>query len=189
MQVLTTIPGWSVDMEADGIGTLWIDTPDSKLNVLSKTMFEGLDSTLADLANKPDLRALVIISKKTTGFMAGADIDMFADIKTAEAGEKGSQEAQRVLSRIADLRVPTVTAIHGACMGGGLELALCTTGRIASDSPDTVLALPEVQLGLLPGAGGTQRLPRLVGLRAALDMILTGKRVRAQAARKLGLVD
>ena len=104
----------------------------------------------------------------------------------AEALSRGGQA---LLARLESLRVPVVAAIHGACLGGGLETALACRYRIASDHPKTVLALPEVQLGLLPGAGGTQRLPRLIGLQRALDMILTGRNVRAKKAYQMGLVD
>ena len=96
---------------------------------------------------------------------------------------------QDLLDRLETLRVPVVAAIHGACLGGGLEVALACRYRICTDHPKTVLALPEVQLGLIPGVGGTQRLPRRVGLQAALDMILTGQNVRAKSALQMGLVD
>ena len=93
------------------------------------------------------------------------------------------------MNKLANLSVPTVAAIHGDCLGGGLELALACSARIATDSPRTKLALPEVMLGLLPGAGGTRRLPRLIGLPDALDMMLTGRNIRPKKALKLGLVD
>src|SRR5207302_5723930 len=103
--------------------------------------------------------------------------------------ERVSRMGQDLLTRLEKLRVPVVAAIHGACLGGGLETALACRYRVCTDHPKTSLALPEVQLGLIPGMGGTQRLPRLVGLQAALDMILTGRSVRAKRALQMGLVD
>ncbi|PYQ23000.1 MAG: fatty acid oxidation complex subunit alpha FadJ, partial [Acidobacteria bacterium] len=119
----------------------------------------------------------------------GADIKDFTTIRSALEGETLSREAQGVLGRLEAVRVPVVAAIHGSCLGGGLETALACRHRIASDDPKTVVGLPEVTLGILPAMGGTQRLPRLIGLAASLDLILTGRSLKATRALKAGVVD
>src|SRR5262249_46984625 len=141
------------------------------------------------LQRDANIRAAVLISGKPDMFIAGADIEQFLTIKTAADGEAMSAAGQMMMDRIAKLRTPLVAAIHGACMGGGTEAVISCAYRVCSDHPKTVIAVPEVQLGIIPGAGGTQRLPRLVGLRNALDMILTGKNIRAKKALEIGLVD
>lgn len=132
---------------------------------------------------------MVFISAKPDNFIAGADINMIGNCKTAQEAEALARQGQQLMAEIHALPVPVIAAIHGACLGGGLELALACHGRMCTDDPKTVLGLPEVQLGLLPGSGGTQRLPRLIGVSTALEMILTGKQLRAKQALKLGLVD
>jgi 3-hydroxyacyl-CoA dehydrogenase/enoyl-CoA hydratase/3-hydroxybutyryl-CoA epimerase len=131
----------------------------------------------------------VIVSGKPDTFIAGADIEEFVAAKTEEAFVRLSREGQQFFEELEASRAPVVAAINGACLGGGLELSLACHYRVASTHPKTVLALPEVQLGIIPGAGGCNRLPRLVGLRAALDMILTGRNIRPEKALKMGLVD
>src|SRR5690606_5318782 len=122
-------------------------------------------------------------------FIAGADLKLLRVISSREKAEELSRAGQRALERLASSKKPFVAAIHGACLGGGLEVALACHGRVATNDPRTRLGLPEVQLGLLPGLGGTQRLPRLVGLQASLDLMLTGRQLDARRARKIGLVD
>jgi len=139
--------------------------------------------------DEAEIRAVVLISGKSDSFIAGADIEEFTALTTQAEAERLSFEGQEMVSRVETLPKPVVAAIHGACLGGGLELALACPYRVATDHPKTQLGLPEVQLGLIPGAGGCQRLPRLIGARAALDMILTGRSERAAKALKLGLVD
>jgi 3-hydroxyacyl-CoA dehydrogenase / enoyl-CoA hydratase / 3-hydroxybutyryl-CoA epimerase len=180
----------TLTMEREGaVAIITIDQPGESVNKLSMDtrdeMLELLDRVDADR----DIRGVVLISGKAEGFIAGADIDQFLQIRTAADAQRMSREGHRAFERLERFRAPIVVAIHGACMGGGLELALACHHRIATDHPRTVLALPEVQLGLIPGAGGTQRLPRVVGLRGALDMILTGKNVRAKKALAIGLID
>src|SRR2546423_13591511 len=114
---------------------------------------------------------------------------LFLEVKVGEEAEQASYTGQKMHSRLERLRVPVVAAIHGACLGGGLETTLACAWRIATEHPKTVLGLPEVQLGLSPGTGGTQRLPRLIGLPAPLDMILRGRHVRPRKAMKMCLVD
>lgn len=183
-------PSVTHELGADGVLVVTLDVPGEKVNVLGKSLTDEFDALMAQIeALSVAPRALVLRSGKPDGFIAGADIHDFVKIQSTLEGETLSRFGHRLLGRLAALPIPTVVAIHGACLGGGVETALACTYRIASDDPKTVLGLPEVLLGLLPGAGGTQRLPRLVGLRAALDMILTGRTLRTGKARKIGLVD
>lgn len=172
-----------------GLGVLTLDLPDSRMNVLTPAVFQELADVLADLRGRRDVKGLLIRSGKKDNFIAGADINTLATIQTAEQGEAMAAQAQAVFNALDDLEIPTLCAIHGACLGGGLELALATDYRLASDDDRTQIGQPEVQLGLLPGAGGTQRLTHLVGLPDSLDMILTGKRLRPTQALRKFLVD
>ena len=174
---------------ADGIAVVTFDLPGESVNKLSRSVVDEFAALFDRVDGDASIRAVVLISGKPDIFIAGADIDQFLEIGTAQEAEAMSAAGQLLMGRLEALRAPVVAAIHGACMGGGLEASLACAYRIATDHPKTVLALPEVMLGLIPGAGGTQRLPRTVGLRAALDMILTGKNVRAKKALQIGLVD
>jgi 3-hydroxyacyl-CoA dehydrogenase/enoyl-CoA hydratase/3-hydroxybutyryl-CoA epimerase len=177
-------------VERDGdVAVTVFDLPGSSVNKISRTVKDEFAATLRALRDDAGVRSVVLISGKPETFIAGADIEEFVATRTAEAFRALSSEGQRLLDDLEALPKPVVAAIHGACLGGGLELALACHHRIATDHPKTALALPEVQLGIIPGAGGCNRLPRLVGLRAALDMILTGKNVRADRALRMGLVD
>jgi 3-hydroxyacyl-CoA dehydrogenase / enoyl-CoA hydratase / 3-hydroxybutyryl-CoA epimerase len=183
--------GRSVRMEVpDGVAMVWLDQADRPVNVLSSDLVEELTTLIGRLeSTETGARAAVILSGKPGVWIAGADIDELGRLETAADGERLSRTAHELLGRLEGLRIPVVAAIDGVALGGGLEVALACTYRIATDAPRTRLGLPEVQLGILPGAGGTQRLPRLVGLRGALDMMLTGKQLDGRRARKLGLVD
>ncbi len=172
-----------------GIAVLTFDLPGEPVNKLNAAVKRELESLLPRLREDPAVRALVLISGKADTFIAGADIEEFTAIANQTEAERLSFEGQETVSRLETSQKPIVAAIHGACLGGGLEVALACHYRVASDHPKTVLGLPEVQLGLIPGAGGCQRLPRLIGARAALDMILTGKTERSPKALRLGLVD
>jgi 3-hydroxyacyl-CoA dehydrogenase / enoyl-CoA hydratase / 3-hydroxybutyryl-CoA epimerase len=172
-----------------GIAIVTFNLPGEPVNKLSSAVKAEMESLLARLREDTAVRAVVLISGKPDNFIAGADIEEFTAIANQTEAERLSFEGQETVSRLETLQKPIVAAIHGACLGGGLEVALACHYRIASDHPKTVLGLPEVQLGLIPGAGGCQRLPRLIGARAALDMILTGKTERASKAYRLGLVD
>ncbi|MBC7542815.1 MAG: enoyl-CoA hydratase/isomerase family protein [Candidatus Sericytochromatia bacterium] len=178
----------TLQLQRNGDGTVWLtlDVPGARVNTLSAAVFAELNHALTEIGADAAATGLIILSGKADGFIAGADIGELALMDQAQAF-LASRSAQAVLDRLAALPIPTVAAIHGACLGGGLELALACDARIVTDVPQTQLGLPEVQLGLIPGAGGTQRLPRLIGLAAALDLILTGKSVRAAKAVKLGL--
>jgi 3-hydroxyacyl-CoA dehydrogenase/enoyl-CoA hydratase/3-hydroxybutyryl-CoA epimerase len=166
-----------------------IDQPNEPVNTLSTALAAEFEEIFVRVTGDLLIKGVVLISGKPDAFIAGADIEQFPELRTSEDAEKISRLGQEMLGRLEKLRVPVVAAIHGVCLGGGLELALACRYRICTDHPKTTLALPEVQLGLIPGMGGTQRLPRRVGLQAALDMILTGRTVRARRALQIGLVD
>ncbi len=173
----------------NGIAVITFDLPGEPVNKLTAAVRVELEALLIGFRDDPSTRAIVLISGKPDNFIAGADIEEFTALTSQDAAERLSFEGQETVSRVETFQKPVVAAIHGACLGGGLELALACHYRIATDHPKTQLGLPEVQLGLIPGAGGCQRLPRLIGARAALDMILTGKSERASKALRLGLVD
>ena len=173
----------------NGIAIITIDLPGEPVNKFNRAVKDEFVALFDRLERDLNVKASVLISGKKDTFIAGADIEEFLEIKSAAEAERLSHEGHLLLDSIQQHRTPLVMAIHGACMGGALELGLAAHYRIATDHPKTVLALPEVQIGLIPGAGGTQRLPRLIGVRAALDMILTGKSVRAKKAMQIGLVD
>ncbi len=172
-----------------GVTVIVLDAEGEKVNKLTTLLGAQLAPVLEQAEVDSTCTGIVIISGKPDNFIAGADIEQLARIATAAEGEAMSREGQRMITRIAQMKIPVVAAIHGSCMGGGTELSLACHGRVCSDSPETKIGLPEVQLGLIPGAGGCQRLPRLVGVQAALDMILTAKNIRARKALKMGLVD
>ena len=173
----------------DGVATVWFDVPGEPVNTLSQETGAELQALVEELGRDAAVRAMVIASGKADGFVAGAKLEMLRQVRTAAEAEALSRDAQAAFDRLERLAKPVVAAIHGACLGGGLELALACHWRMASDDRKTQLGLPEVQLGLIPGAGGTQRLPRLIGIAAALDLVLAGKSLRARKALKLGLVD
>jgi 3-hydroxyacyl-CoA dehydrogenase / enoyl-CoA hydratase / 3-hydroxybutyryl-CoA epimerase len=182
-------PGaFRVDL-ADGVATLLVDDPGEKVNTIHPPLMEELVGILDRLEKDDAVKALVIASGKAEGFVAGAKIELMQTVSDAAGAERLARGGQAVFDRIERYRKPIVVAIHGACLGGGLEWALACHYRVAADHPKTSLGLVEVQLGLIPGGGGTQRLPRLVGIQTALDLILAGKTVKARKALKIGLVD
>jgi 3-hydroxyacyl-CoA dehydrogenase/enoyl-CoA hydratase/3-hydroxybutyryl-CoA epimerase len=174
---------------SDGVAVFTLDVPDERVNTLSPQVALEFMPLLQRALQDSAVRAMVFISGKPDNFLAGANLDFLSSLKTAEGAEAASRQMQEQLNKIAEADKPMVAAIHGSCLGGGYEWALACHYRIASDSPKTSLGLPETQLGLLPGGGGTQRLPRLIGAPAALDIILAGKAVKAPKAKKLGMVD
>jgi 3-hydroxyacyl-CoA dehydrogenase / enoyl-CoA hydratase / 3-hydroxybutyryl-CoA epimerase len=181
-------PTLSMDLEKNVL-VVTIDQPGVAVNTLGPSLVGEFEGVFLRVDEDSLIKGVVLISGKPDGFVAGADVDQFRGIRTATDAEAISRMGQELLNRLEKLRTPVVAAIHGACLGGGLETALACRYRICTDHPKTSLALPEVQLGLIPGMGGTQRLPRQVGLQAALDMILTGRSVRARKALQMGLVD
>jgi 3-hydroxyacyl-CoA dehydrogenase/enoyl-CoA hydratase/3-hydroxybutyryl-CoA epimerase len=180
----------ALTLRHDGdIAVITIDLVGEPVNKVTAALRAEFSSMFAQIEADTNVRGVVLASGKPDTWLAGADIEEFLAMKDAADAEALSRGGQLLLSRLEKLRVPVVAAIHGACLGGGLETALACRYRIATDSPRTILALPEVQLGLIPGAGGTQRLPRLIGLQRALDMILSSRNVRAKRAWQMGLVD
>ena len=173
----------------EGIAIATFDLPGAPVNVLGATAATAFGALLDRLDRDANIRACVLRSGKPDAWIAGADIEQFAALRDATDAEALSWQGQAMADRVERARVPVVAAIHGACLGGGLEVALACAWRVATEHAKTTFALPEVQLGLIPGMGGTQRLPRRIGLQAALDLILTGKTVRARRARSLGIVD
>ncbi len=182
----------SLEVNGEGVARLLFDRPDSKVNLLTSAVMAQLDALLGDIEQSVRtgaVRALVVASGKPASFIAGADVNEIASVPTEEAGYEASREGQRVFRRLEILPCPTVAAIDGLCLGGGTELVLACDYRIATDRPETRIGLPEIRLGIIPGFGGTTRLPRLVGLTEALPLILTGQPVASGKARRIGLVD
>ncbi|MGI2038878.1 fatty acid oxidation complex subunit alpha FadJ [Shewanella frigidimarina] len=173
----------------DGIAILTMDVPGETMNTLKEQFGPEISEILTEIKADSSIKGLVVISGKADSFVAGADITMLAACKNEEQAKALSQQGHVVFSELEGLSIPVVAAINGACLGGGLELALACHLRVCSDDKKTMLGVPEVQLGLLPGGGGTQRLPRLVGITTALDMMLTGKQIRPKQALKMGLVN
>ena len=173
----------------NGIAHLVIDVVGENVNTLKAEFSEQINVVLAEIKADKSINGIVLCSGKKNSFVAGADINMLDACQSREEVVALSRQGQRIFSLLEQLPIPIVAAIDGTCLGGGLELAMACHARVCSDNPKTALGLPEVQLGLLPGSGGTQRLPKLVGLQKALDMMLTGKQLRAKQALKSGLVD
>ena len=171
------------------VAILWMDVPGKAVNTLSSDFSPQFAEVFDSLEHDTGVRAIVFASAKKTGFIVGADLEMIHAARTEAGAATLSRDGQVAMDRLEAFPKPVVAAIDGPCLGGGLELALACAARVASDSKATKLGLPEVQLGLLPGAGGTQRLPRLIGVQAALDMMLTGRQLNAKKAKKVGLVD
>ena len=180
---------FSLAIRDDQVAVITMDIPGESMNVLKASFADEMDAIFNTLQSDSSVKGVVIISGKKDSFIAGADISMLDSCETAEQAEDIARMGQQMFDRLEQLKIPVVAAINGPCLGGGLELAMACHSRVATDSAKTVLGLPEVQLGLLPGSGGTQRLPRLVGVQKALDMMLTGKQLRAAQAKKAGLVD
>ncbi len=183
-------PNPTFEVDADKLGWITFDDPDRSLNVLTETVMRRFGSCLDEAraaGRERRITALVVWSGKPGSFIAGADIDAIAAIDDPGEAEAKIRLGQAVFNDLASIAVPTVAAIDGVCVGGGLELALACSHRVVSDSKKTGLQFPEVLLGILPAWGGTTRMPRLVGLQASLDMLLTGRRVDAQKAKRMGI--
>jgi 3-hydroxyacyl-CoA dehydrogenase/enoyl-CoA hydratase/3-hydroxybutyryl-CoA epimerase len=179
---------WKLDRDADGVAWLALDKPGTSANVLSSEVLVELGALLGSLAAAPP-RALIVHSAKPSGFVAGADIREFTAFKGPEDAFALIRAGQGVLDRLEGLPCPTIAALHGFALGGGLELALACRYRIAANDEKLALGFPEVQLGIHPGFGGTVRSVRLLGVRPAMQLMLTGKPIRADQALKIGLVD
>ncbi|XP_020018467.1 trifunctional enzyme subunit alpha, mitochondrial [Castor canadensis] len=171
------------------VAVVRINSPNSKVNILNEKVQSEFEDVMNEIWANDLIRSAVLISSKPGCFVAGADINMLASCKTHQEGTQISQEGQRLFGKLEKSTKPIVAAISGSCLGGGLELAISCQYRVATKDRKTVLGVPEVLLGILPGAGGTQRLPKMVGIPAAFDMMLTGRNIRADRAKKMGLVD
>uniref|UniRef100_A0A673G6X5 Trifunctional enzyme subunit alpha, mitochondrial n=1 Tax=Sinocyclocheilus rhinocerous TaxID=307959 RepID=A0A673G6X5_9TELE len=172
----------------DNVAVVRINDPTSKVNTLGRHMQAELVEVINEIWGNSAVKSAVLISSKPGSFIAGADLNMFQACKTAEEVSYLLQAGQKMFEQIEKSPIPFVAAINGSCLGGGLEFAIACQYRIATKSKKTILGTPEVMLGLLPGAGGTQRLPKMVGLPAAFDMMLTGRNIKADKAKKMGLV-
>jgi 3-hydroxyacyl-CoA dehydrogenase/enoyl-CoA hydratase/3-hydroxybutyryl-CoA epimerase len=181
----------TLDESQAGIVIIRLDMPGRGANILDRTLFAELDQAMLDLAQQTELQGIVLASAKPSIFIAGADLNAIAssldwpDQSIVEFCENG----RRVMARFSQTPFPTVAAIHGACVGGGMELALWCDYRIATDDRRTQLGLPEVKLGLVPGWAGTVRLPRLIGFEPAAELAVTGRSISAEEGLRLGLVD
>lgn len=173
----------------NGVANLVFDSPNEKVNKLSAAVLAELEKALNVIDGNKAIRVLIITSNKKDIFIAGADINEIKEIHSEKEALKKVSRGQNILTKIAKLKIPTIAVINGACLGGGLELALACKYRIAILNPKTSLGLPEVNLGIIPGFGGTQRLPKLVGLQESLKIILSGKAIDAKKALKVGLID
>jgi len=183
-------PGTHVNYQVqDGVAVIKFDSPGVKVNSLGEESTADLQAAFNKFIDDPAAKSAVLISGKPGCFIAGADINMLAKCKTREEATQMSKECQDFLFQVEKSSKPVVAAIQGSCLGGGLEVAMACHYRIAVDGLKTSMGLPEVLLGVLPGGGGTQRLPKLTGLPNSLDMALTGKTLNAKKAKKVGLVD
>lgn len=185
---MQTNAAWSLVRDPQGIAWLTLDKPGTSTNVLSRDVLTELDAQLAQLERAPP-RGLVLRSAKANGFVAGADVKEFTTLDSAANAEALVRAGQAVLDRLEALPCPSVAALHGFALGGGLELALACRYRVAIGDERLALGLPEVMLGIHPGFGGTVRSVRVLGVRSAMDLMLTGRTIRAYKAARLGLVD
>ena len=189
MPAVATGPMIRREIGDDHVCLLVFDRPESGANIFDAATLDELNEHLDSIENDNSLRGLIIASAKKSIFVAGADLKTL--LQQAQSGDMRAfiAHGQRVLNRLAELKIPTVAAIHGASAGGGYEVTLACDYRIASDDPATRIGLPETTLGLIPAWGGCTRLPRLIGVEKAAEVIAKGKLYSAEEARKLGLVD
>jgi enoyl-CoA hydratase/long-chain 3-hydroxyacyl-CoA dehydrogenase len=181
----------NLEVTQQGVAMLRLNCPGEAQNTLSMELIQDFDTAMTRIEEDDAIKAAVLISAKPGSWIAGANIKMLENLESGEAAEEVAGIGQKGMDRVAMMqkKKPWVAAIDGACLGGGLEMALACSYRVATASPKTVLGLPEVMLGLLPGSGGTQRLIPLVGGQAGLDLMLTGKQLKSDRAKKMGLVD
>ncbi|XP_063978459.1 trifunctional enzyme subunit alpha, mitochondrial [Diachasmimorpha longicaudata] len=173
----------------EDVAVITLDSPGVKENTLNAELVQELQGHLEQIESNSAVKSAVVMSGKPNSFVAGADILMLQSLKTEDEVYQVAKEGQKVLDRVAASKKPFVAAVLGTCMGGGLELTLACHYRLAVNDKKTLIGLPEVKLGLLPGCGGTQRLPKLIGLPQALSMTLTGTPLKADKAKKFGIVD
>lgn len=182
-------PAFKLEIADNGIGWLTIDVPGETQNTVRAEFADEFEDIFKQIEKSKKINAMVLVSGKANGFVAGADISMLQNLNTEESVVELAKTGHQVFNKMESLDIPIIAAINGACLGAGLELALACSYRICTDNQATKLGLPEVQLGVLPGGGGTQRLPRLVGIATSLDLMLTGKQLNGKRAKKIGLVD
>lgn len=180
---------FSLAVEATGLATLTFDQPDKSVNVFNRETLAELEAMVTDLASREDIRVLVLRSAKPKTFIAGADIELIAGVTDPREAEAGARQGQALFRAWSNLPFPTIAAIRGACLGGGTELALASSAILLSDREDIRVGLPEIKLGILPAWGGCSRLPRRIGIAAALDIILAGRTVRPRKAYRSGFAD
>lgn len=183
-----TSTDFRIELKESGIAILWFSCA-GKSNVLGRSTMLQLQEIVKIVREDERVKALIMASAKPDSFVVGADLHEILSFDSSEQAHALSRDGQLVFNEIEQLSKPTIAAIHGACLGGGLEAALTAHFRVASDDPLTIIGLPEVRLGLIPGLGGTQRLPRLIAAKQALEMILTAEPVSAARALELGIVD
>ena len=180
---------FALAVDGDGFATLTFDLPGRRANIFTREALSELDALVAELAARREIEALVLLSGKPEIFIAGADVEEIANVTDPREAEEGSRFGHRLFGAWATLPFPTIVAIRGTCVGGGTELSLASSAIVVSDRQDLKIGLPEVQLGIVPAWGGCTRLPRRVGLAAALDLILTGRTISGRQALKIGLAD
>ncbi|MDH5465669.1 MAG: enoyl-CoA hydratase-related protein, partial [Thiovulaceae bacterium] len=180
---------FTLQIDKEGVGNLLFDMPNASVNLLSTPMLMELSTLLDEIATNKDIKAMLITSAKKGIFIAGADISEIEGLTDEDEAYDKVRQGQMILAKIAALKFPTIAVINGACLGGGFELALRCTYRICTENSQTKIGLPEVNLGVLPGFGGTQKLKQLIGPAKALELILAGKVINGAKALKLGMVD
>src|SRR6478672_4126580 len=177
-------------LERDGeLAVLWFDLPGEKVNKFSSAVMAEFAAIVDELERSNDIRQIVVASRKSGIFIAGADVSEFTKATSPEQAKEYTRFGQQALHRFSKLPQVKVAAINGACLGGGCELALSCDWRVMSDDPKAKIGLPEVNLGIFPAWGGATKLSRLIGLPNALDIILNGKQLDGKRAKKIGLVD
>lgn len=181
--------GMTLNISADNVAVLTINLPGAKVNSLQAALIPALQALIDQIKQNKKIIGLILISGKPDNFIVGADIRMIDQCHSAEQAQALSSDGQTVFNNLAALTIPVLAVIQGDCLGGGLELALACHYRVASDHPKTSFALPEVKLGLIPGTGGTVRLPALIGIKQTLPLLLTGKSIKAKQAHRIGLID
>src|SRR4029079_6436497 len=189
MPIVATAPMIRRETGADHICVLTFDRPDSGANIFDAATLDELNEQLDAVEKDASLRGLIIASAKKSIFVAGADLKTLLQAAKTDEMRGFIEPGQQIFNRLANLKIPTVAAIHGASAGGGYEVVLACDYRVASDAPATRIGLPETGLGLLPAWGGCTRLPRLIGGEKAAEVILKGKLYSAQEALNIGLVD
>jgi len=189
MTVMQIYKNWRLEVDGDNILWVYFDKENTSVNTIDKFVMEEFNSIINSISANPSYKGVIIASAKKSGFIAGADITLFTKFKDIDESTQVLTQGQQILSRLESLPIPTLALIDGFCLGGGLELALACTYRVAEESAHTRLGLPEVKLGIHPGWGGTVRLPKLIGAIQGLNMVLSAHTVSGRAAAKLGFVD